>query len=633
MLLQRIRLKGFLGHHVPAGATSDGFVDIDLRSSPLWLIHGPNGGGKSSLWDAVTFALFKRHRGGGRNFERLIHDAADDAVIELYFELPGPPPQQYRIRSTITKVVHRSKKVAEKSKAAKRKEESAKTWNVVERLVGEDDWESVPGTTGKAEEWAQQQLSMSYETFVCAVLLRQGEADAFIKAEPAKRKKLLLELLQLEFYEELGKKANEHRGRWKAQRDKLADTLLRIPQPTTEEIEAHNNKIGEAEAELSRASATVEEKEGALAGARQAGVLLQQMESLRERQRADEALLGRAARIEADANLCRELRDATLALSDLWEARRALEAESGALEDCEAKVAERETQSAELAARLERARAALENAEALLASASGRLKRAADQRREAEQQAKELERIELAERDVRAAEDELKPYLPILHQRQRIEEDYERRAELAEGLPVLEDLAEAIGRLEEARGRLAEAQSALRAHEEEERRASQEEDRLRLAVDALSAECEELRASSHERSLELAPLRGKLEGRNEASDKDKCPTCGSELDERAKKRIKHERVHWSEEVARLEAEVAQLVRLTTEKKQALEGARAQHSAAAESTAAAACAASLRVRSAARRDAAHPASPPSGRAATPRMPPPRPRAPSAKSIRR
>lgn len=252
MLLQRIRLRGFLGHRAPVGANGDGFVDIDLRSSPLWLIHGPNGGGKSSLWDAVTFALFKRHRGGGRNFERLIHDAADEAIIELYFELrQQQQAQQYRILSKISKLKRRNKKTVEKSKPAKRKEDAAKTWNIVERWNG-DDWESVPGTTGKAEEWVGRRLGMNYETFVCAVLLRQGEADAFMKADPAKRKARLLELLQLEFYEALGKKASAYRTEWKGKRDALEEALARLPQPTADEIEAQERLVEESQEDLER---------------------------------------------------------------------------------------------------------------------------------------------------------------------------------------------------------------------------------------------------------------------------------------------------------------------------------------------------------------------------------------------
>ncbi|MDQ3919431.1 MAG: SMC family ATPase, partial [Acidobacteriota bacterium] len=582
MLLQRIRLKGFLGHQRLADSNSDGFVDIDLRSSPLWLIHGPNGGGKSSIWDAVTFALFKRHRGGGQNFDRLIHDATNDAAVELYFELPGLPAQQYRILSTITKVEHKSKKGGEKGKTARRKEETARTSNVVERLIGDDDWEKVPGTTNKADEWAQRRLGMNYDTFVCAVLLRQGEADAFMKALPSKRKKLLLELLQLEFYEELGKKANNHESRWKAQRDRLKAALDRIPQPTAEEIDAQRSLIDAAEVELARAEAMVEEKERTLAGAREASALLQQMESVRGRQRADKSLLDRAAEIEANADLYRELRDATRALTEMWEARHALKAESDALGACAAKVTEMEARSAALSDRVAQTRAAAQKAEAEFASASERLERAMRQFSEAEQRAKELERIEHAESEIREAEEELKPYLPILNQRQRIEHDFERRVRLGEGMPLLKGLADAVARLEAARGRLAEALAELSRREENEQRDAEKEKEARLAADALSDKCGELQTQLHARSLKRESLSSKLEARNEASGRDKCPTCGSELDEAALARIEHERSHWAAEVGGLEDEITQLSRLLSEKKQALDRARAEKSAAAKS---------------------------------------------------
>jgi hypothetical protein len=47
MLLQRIRLKGFLGHRGSTNGGGDGFVEVDFSTAPLWLIHGPNGGGKA----------------------------------------------------------------------------------------------------------------------------------------------------------------------------------------------------------------------------------------------------------------------------------------------------------------------------------------------------------------------------------------------------------------------------------------------------------------------------------------------------------------------------------------------------------------------------------------------------------
>lgn len=586
MLLQRIRLRGFLGHRAPADADVDGFVDIDLRSSPLWLIHGPNGGGKSSLWDAVTFALFKRHRGGARNFERLIHDAADEAVVEVYVDLrEQPQARQYRILSKITKPTPKKsrtgKKSDEKGQRAKRKEDSAKTWNIVEWLNGEA-WESVPGTTCKAEEWVQRRLGMSYETFVCAVLLRQGEADAFIKADPVKRKARLLELLQLGFYEDLGKKANEHSRRRKDQRDKLEDALQRLPQPTAEELEVQRHLIAEHEAGRSRAAAALEEKERALADARQAEVLLQQIESVEQRRRADESLMERAAAIEADAALYRDLKDATRVLADLWDARRALEAESRSLEESATKTAEMEERSSALAESLEQNRAAVENAEEAFTAASSRLEQAAGQLRAAERQAEELEQVEFIEREIRDAEEELEPYLPTLRRREDVRRDYERHAELSEGLRLLKDLAGATGRLEAARGRFADAEAKLSRCEEEERRGVEEEERLRRTEDTLASECEGLRSESSARSLELALLRDKLEARNKVSGEDECPTCGSTLDEEAKGRIEHERAHWAEDAAKLEGEASRLDESSSEKRRALESARDEHSVASES---------------------------------------------------
>ncbi|HYE71993.1 MAG TPA: ATP-binding protein, partial [Blastocatellia bacterium] len=59
MLLHSIKLKGFLGHRALHKGNNDEGVEIDFRSSSLWLVHGANGCGKSSLWDALSFVLFK----------------------------------------------------------------------------------------------------------------------------------------------------------------------------------------------------------------------------------------------------------------------------------------------------------------------------------------------------------------------------------------------------------------------------------------------------------------------------------------------------------------------------------------------------------------------------------------------
>lgn len=182
MLLKKIRTKGFLGHL--ANENND-FVELNFADANLWLIQGANGAGKSSLFDAITMAFFKQHRGGKQNFEKLIHDKADRAEIFVEFELHGNNYQ-----STVD---------IPKDSSVK---QLIQYWNGI-------TWETKAQTEKEVKDWVAQNLKISYETFVSSVLLLQGKSDKFILAEPKDRKKVFLELMQLEFYTQLAKCAKD----------------------------------------------------------------------------------------------------------------------------------------------------------------------------------------------------------------------------------------------------------------------------------------------------------------------------------------------------------------------------------------------------------------------------------------
>jgi DNA repair exonuclease SbcCD ATPase subunit len=94
--------------------------------------------GKSALFDAITFALFKEHR-GGRDFYPLIHDAAEKAEINLEIILDG---QRYLIQRTITRTQRKIKR---------EKRTGAEVWGIVRRLT-EGEWQAVAGTTNNIED-------------------------------------------------------------------------------------------------------------------------------------------------------------------------------------------------------------------------------------------------------------------------------------------------------------------------------------------------------------------------------------------------------------------------------------------------------------------------------------------------
>ena len=82
MIPQRIKLKGFLCYK------EEQTIDFDGNAT-LWMLSGLNGSGKSSIFDAVTYALFDHHRGGGRFAVELINKDSDTLLVEFDFLLDG----------------------------------------------------------------------------------------------------------------------------------------------------------------------------------------------------------------------------------------------------------------------------------------------------------------------------------------------------------------------------------------------------------------------------------------------------------------------------------------------------------------------------------------------------------------
>ena len=52
-----------------------------LGQNPLFLINGPTGAGKSSILDAICFALFGQTTGAERDATQMRCDHADDSLI------------------------------------------------------------------------------------------------------------------------------------------------------------------------------------------------------------------------------------------------------------------------------------------------------------------------------------------------------------------------------------------------------------------------------------------------------------------------------------------------------------------------------------------------------------------------
>ena len=87
MIPLRLRIAGFLSYRDP--------VELDFTGFDLACISGQNGAGKSSLLDAITWALFGQAR---RRDEALINLQSKAAEVTLTFQYEG---SIYRIQRAL----------------------------------------------------------------------------------------------------------------------------------------------------------------------------------------------------------------------------------------------------------------------------------------------------------------------------------------------------------------------------------------------------------------------------------------------------------------------------------------------------------------------------------------------------
>jgi exonuclease SbcC len=161
-------------------------IDLDaLASSGLFLIHGPTGAGKTSILDAICFALYAAvpgARAGARASLRSDHAAAG-VVPEVTLEFTAAGRRLRVCRSP------------EFSRAKKRGtgETTVPARVVLEELVG-SGWVDRGTRNDEVAMVLKDILGMGLEQFITVVLLPQGDFAAFLRASPEERRSLLEKL-------------------------------------------------------------------------------------------------------------------------------------------------------------------------------------------------------------------------------------------------------------------------------------------------------------------------------------------------------------------------------------------------------------------------------------------------------
>ena len=396
-----LTVKGFRSYR--------GQVTFDWRGRRLVGIVGPIGSGKSSILDAISFALYGKTPQVEGATKSLIHQLADETHVELRFQVNGQ--------------VWRAVRSLRKGKGA--------SGHQLELLASDEREPEVLETVTLEREVnarIEQALGMDFKTFCRSVLLAQNRFAEFLKATPAQRDAVLKGVFDLERLDDALRVA-------KSRLDRI-DTELAS-------FEKERERITEARAQLDDARAEADRSRVRLNTLEAAGPEVERLEKERDAAEGDAA--SAATRIDSLTEIADGLPDA----SDL-------EATTNAAREAGARVAVAKAALDEA----EQVRDARDAELADVASRHGDRERFRSFEHLVREHEHQVEQVETAGIEAQRAQSELEEADASATARTREAEEAGNQLAAAEGT-----LAAAIASVVDARGAVAEAEHAEMAHE------------------------------------------------------------------------------------------------------------------------------------------------------------------------
>jgi DNA repair protein SbcC/Rad50 len=225
----------------PLSLTIEGFTtfrdrqEIDFAPLELFVITGPTGAGKTSILDAISFALYGEvpRIGGTQGTADVISLGTDRATVQFEFQVGGARPHR-----VVRRISRRTSQTV-----------------TFERMEGED-W--VPASTGGVRDTngaIQELVGLDFDGFTRAVILPQGEFHRFLKGEPSERRKVLFSLLGVNYFQRMGRLARSKQTELEAGVKKTAALLEEhYADATSEHLEELRSTEGTARSKQTSAS-------------------------------------------------------------------------------------------------------------------------------------------------------------------------------------------------------------------------------------------------------------------------------------------------------------------------------------------------------------------------------------------
>lgn len=243
-------------------------TQLDLSQfaeSGLFLITGPTGGGKTSLLDAMCFALYGKSTGGRRRFAEMRCGSAPQelpTLVELEFALQG---ERYRFSRSQYTHINRNTKAPELR-------ESHQCF----RLEGED-WALLESKSDSAvSRRAEELLHLTCEQFSQVIVLPQGEFLRLLRASSSDKGEMLKTLFSAGVWRQVTDRFHQ---RERQLEDKARQTAaLRTSLLQQEEVESLGGLEEKAASLAQRETALRQENKTLAQQLEQAERLLQSLE-------------------------------------------------------------------------------------------------------------------------------------------------------------------------------------------------------------------------------------------------------------------------------------------------------------------------------------------------------------------
>ncbi|MBN3886024.1 MULTISPECIES: exonuclease subunit SbcC [unclassified Nostoc] len=223
MIPVQLILKNFLSYR---DAT------LDFGGLHTACICGSNGAGKSSLLEAITWAIWGESRATVE--DDVIYSGAKEVRVDFTFQ---SNQQKYRVIRTRIR---------------------GGTSVLEFQIEIPSGFRSLTGKGVRAtQDLILEHIKLDYDTFINSAYLRQGRADEFMLKRPTERKEILAELLKLNQYDDLEERAKESSRQFKARALELERSLesikiqlqqREITQAQRVELEAELNQLQQVQA-------------------------------------------------------------------------------------------------------------------------------------------------------------------------------------------------------------------------------------------------------------------------------------------------------------------------------------------------------------------------------------------------